>query len=564
MRVSNYIFMFAVFVVLSVEARDNRLVRLLRGLYERDDIKSEIKYAEGFEGSFDGDFEPIEDENSLHNTMPLDKKDAGGNQPNIIIILADDLGYNDVGYHNPDVITPTIDKLVKKGIKLDNHYALPLCTPSRYAIMSGVYPFRAGMSHGVESAYVAHCAPMFYDFLPAYLKKVGYENIAVGKWHLGFCDEKCTPNARGFDKSYGYYNGFTRYYQHTSSGGGFDLHKDNVIEYETIGTHTMKLFSDYITKTIKEQDKAKPFFIYASFPSPHSPYEAEPKYMELYKDKDMPNSRKMFLSLVSSLDNSVKRIVDDLKEADLYDNTIIIFQSDNGGATFGPASNAPLRGTKLSLFEGGVKVPAFISSPLIKDSRVVTGITHTVDVPVTIMDLAGVDESEYQELDGVSFADVITKGTEPERTEFVLNIDLEEPKLAGQEALRSGKWKLIQGFAGLFTGYENNITLIQPKLPDHMVGYFKTTGVNTDVMEENKIILPDILLFNIEKDPEEHTNVAAENPDVVKNLQEKLDEYHTQYVKSFQGTIKPEGMPDQNEGSWKTGWCSVNENGIEN
>ncbi|OAF67970.1 N-sulfoglucosamine sulfohydrolase [Intoshia linei] len=285
-------------------------------------------------------------------------------KPHIFVILADDMGYNDIGYNNHKVITPHLDRLASQSIMFQNNYVQAMCTPSRFALMSGIYPFKAGMSHTVENALKPHCAPLNYKFVPEYLKTKGYKTHHIGKWHLGFCHKNCTAIKRGFDESYGFYNGYCGYYNHINVKNGYDFNFNNKIDRSANGTHLMELFDEYTKRTIQNHKPSLPLFMYFAYPTPHTPIESESKFYNMYNESKMSEHRKHYLALMTSMDHSVGNLVSSLKAKGMYHNSIIIFISDNGGEIFGPASNYPYRGSKLSLYEGGVRSTAFVHSPL--------------------------------------------------------------------------------------------------------------------------------------------------------------------------------------------------------
>ena len=285
--------------------------------------------------------------------------------PNILFILADDLGWNDVPWNNPEVIAPTLARLAGEGLILENNYVQPTCTPSRAALMTGYYPIHTGNQYLPIRSLQPAGVPIKFNFLSQYLKDLGYSTHGVGKWHMGYCSPEYLPTQRGFDTFHGLWIGAGDHFLHTNmadnhdpSSVGYDFHTNEDIYYEADGYDTSALISERISEIIRieEVNKSSPLFIYAAFQDVHSPLEVQQEYEDLYPNEQDPKRRK-YLGMVSRLDAAVERIVTDLEEVEytrdgetrtLLEDTIIIFSSDNGGMSEGilyaGSSNKPLRG----------------------------------------------------------------------------------------------------------------------------------------------------------------------------------------------------------------------------
>ncbi|ELT98690.1 hypothetical protein CAPTEDRAFT_129771, partial [Capitella teleta] len=320
-------------------------------------------------------------------------------KPNFVFILADDLGYHDIGLRNPDVITPNLDALASKGVILTNNYVQALCTPSRHALMTGRYPSASAMQTSVILPMRAKCTGLEYKLLPQYLKDLGYKNHMVGKWHLGYCRDECLPTSRGFDTFYGLYAGTGDYWSHTFFGK-YDWHTNADIDFEANSTHSQvrssymnfvlqDLEMERLDKVFDEHDSKDPLFLYFAPQNPHTPSQPTDEFLNLYPEDKFNDIRRKYLGLTSGLDAMVGKIVEKLIENGMMNNTYVIFVSDNG-ADPPEGLNTPFRGGKSSLFEGGTKSNSFIYSPLLKKTEYENdGLMHITDWLPTLVRLAG-------------------------------------------------------------------------------------------------------------------------------------------------------------------------------
>ncbi len=303
-------------------------------------------------------------------------------QPNIIFIMADDLGNADLGYRGSDIKTPNIDKLANEGVRLENFHGMPVCTPARAALMTGRYPMRYGLQTLVIFPNHRYGLPTDERTLPQSLKEAGYSTYMVGKWHLGHADKKYWPQNRGFDHFYGNLVGEVDYF--TKMRGGLIDWQRNGKFFQEKGYY-LDLIGDEAVKLIEKQDKNKPFFLYFASLAPHAPYQAKKADEDRYAESIKDPTRRTYAAMITSLDDQVGRIVATLEKQGLRENTLIIFSSDNGGprsavvasgahsreerAASGvkqeslPASNGDLRGGKGSLYEGGVRTPTIFNWP---------------------------------------------------------------------------------------------------------------------------------------------------------------------------------------------------------
>ncbi len=410
----------------------------------------------------------------------------GAPRPHIVYILADDLGWKDVGFHGSDIKTPNIDKLAQGGARLEQFYAQPMCTPSRAALMTGRYPFRYGLQTAVIPSAGRYGLATDEWLLPQALKEAGYRTAIVGKWHLGHADRKYWPRQRGFDYQYGAVLGEIDYFTH-SAHGKTDWYRDNRPVKEE-GYVTQLLGKDAV-KLIGGHDPKTPLFLYLAFTAPHAPYQAPEEYLDKYKHIADP-ARRAYAAMVTAMDDEISRVLGALEQRKMRDNTLIVFQSDNGGprsAQFTgeiaiksniPADNGPYRDGKGTLYEGGTRVVALANWPgHIKPGSAVDQPIHMVDMYPTLAGLAGASLGKSKPLDGLNVWPTLSEGKPSPRDEVVYNIG---PLFA---AVRKGDWKLVW----------------QTALPSR------------------------IELFNLAQDPAEKTNLADKNAQKVAELQQRIE-----------------------------------------
>jgi arylsulfatase A-like enzyme len=418
------------------------------------------------------------------------------NRPNIVYIVADDLGWKDVGLHGSDIATPNIDKLARDGARLEQFYAQSMCTPTRAALMTGRYPFRYGLQTAVILSGHTYGLPTDERLLPQALKEAGYETAIIGKWHLGHADRKYWPRQRGFDHQYGPLIGEIDYFTHKQSGV-LDWYRDNQPVDEP-GYSTTLIGNDAV-KLIERQDVKVPLYLYLTFNAPHTPYQAPQAYLNRYKHIADP-SRRAYAAMVTAMDEQIGRVVAALDKKGMRDDTLIVFQSDNGGTSnpmFAgegdvskikiPVDNGPYRDGKGSLYEGGTRVVAVANWPGHIKPGTADAMIHVVDMYPTLASLAGAPLDKGKPLDGLDVWKAISDGAPSPRTEIVYNI---EPLRAG---IRDGDWKLIW----------------RTPLPES------------------------VELYNIAQDPYEKSNVAAANPDKVAALQKRANELAATAAKSL-------------------------------
>ncbi|XP_068240183.1 arylsulfatase B-like isoform X2 [Palaemon carinicauda] len=356
-------------------------------------------------------------------------------------------GWNDVPWNNPYVIAPHMSDLAVNGVILNQSYVQPTCTPTRAALMTGRYPFTIGLQQGVIGPLEPMGVPLQSKMLPQFLKKVGYTTHAIGKWHLGFCSWEYTPLRRGFDTFYGFYTGSADHYSHkrpTITKGKrteyLDLRNNTKVDNGKGGVYSTYVYASAAEEIIRSRKPEDPMFMYLAFQSVHSPLQVPLQYKTQYSHIKY-FERRVYLGMVTAMDEAIGKVVKALKETGHYENSVIIFTTDNGGSVRKGGSNWPLRGGKGALWEGGTRGPAFIHSPLLPNPGTVNeNLHHATDWFSTIISIAG---GEPPEVDGTNQWDVLAGiSTVPQRETIVYNMDDSKKFKAG---LRMNNYKLLVG-----------------------------------------------------------------------------------------------------------------------
>lgn len=422
-------------------------------------------------------------------------------RPNIVILLADDLGFADVGFHGSEIKTPFLDGLAAAGARLEQFYVQPVCSPTRAALMTGRYPMRHGLQVGVVRPWAQYGLPLEERTLAEALKEAGYATAICGKWHLGHFQREYLPTRRGFDRQYGHYNGALDYFTHERDGG-HDWHRNDEACYDE-GYSTF-LLADEAVSVIREHDPARPLFLYVPFNAVHSPFQVPPKYAEPYAQFKEP--RRTYAGMVTAMDEAIGRVLSALDEKEMRRNTLILFSSDNGGPNPGNiTSNGPYRAGKGTLYEGGVRVAALaVWEGRIKAGSVVNEPLHIVDWYPMLLGLAGAPLEQKLPLDGRDAWPTIAEQEPSPHEEILLNA------APASGAILVGQWKLV--IRGAVATAENQ------KAPAGPRGKRKAAGGEP------------IELFNLAVDPYEKENLAAKHPEKVKDLLARYERLASQAV----------------------------------
>ncbi len=416
-------------------------------------------------------------------------------RPNVMIIIADDLGYHDVGFQGSrEIPTPHLDRLAASGIRCTNGYVShPFCSPTRAGILTGRYQHRFG--HENNPAWKPESTldglPLDQITLPQLLKDAGYHTGAVGKWHLG-AHPQFHPMKRGFDEYFGALGGGHMYFPGDKGGVEYTIPLNRNGNDEPQRRYLTEQFGEETAAYVKRQATGQPWFLYLAFNAPHTPLQAPESWLEKFAHLDQP-SRRTYAAMVAAMDAAIGQVLDQLEVTQQRENTLIFFVSDNGGPNLNAkgtgnfTDNTPLRGAKGDLHEGGMRVPFLISWP----ARLKPG---TYDAPVISLDflptavaLAGGKLPEDRLLDGVNLVPYLTgeKSGQPHERLFWRS---QGPK--GIHAVRQGSWKFFRAANG------------QPELYD----------LNRDIAETQ--------------------NLAAKKPELVAQFNEAIAEWE-------KGTIPP-------------------------
>ena len=460
---------------------------------------------------------------SARVTMAVDLPvDLAAERPNVVILLADDLGWADVGYHGGQIDggqidTPNIDRLARDGVRLENFHVCPLCSPTRAGLMTGRWPIRFGMGEAVITPWRKYGLPTSERTLADLLSQAGYERRgAIGKWHLGHYQKKYLPLNRGFTHFYGHYNGAFDYFTHRREGQ-LDWHRN----FETCRDegYTTDLIGREAARFVTESPTDKPFFLYVAFNAPHVPLQAKKadiaKYNERIEDKD----RRIYAAMVDSMDQAIGKILAALDERKIADNTLVLFMSDNGAVTrYG--DNKPWRSGKGSVYEGGVRVPAVVRWPAggLRGGKQCDAMMGYIDVYPTLKRIAGVTTADPNRLDGYDMLDVMLGKARPPQRDWFSYIAQGSPD---RMAVCDGTWKLVVLGGSVLDVSEK---------PAAKPGGSKPGATKP---------APILALYRLDRDPGEKTNLAVQQPKIVARLLKKLKSHRR---------LKLEGIPNFREG----------------
>eukprot|EP00051_Salpingoeca_urceolata_P006975 m.92254 g.92254 ORF g.92254 m.92254 type:complete len:519 (-) comp15063_c0_seq2:211-1767(-) len=489
-------------------------------------------------------------------------------KPNIILVVGDDMGWANAGWHNPgNVVTPNMDALVRsEAIELDRHYVFFYCSPTRSSLMSGRLPMHVTENNNYACT-VQGAAPVNMTLLPAKLKTVGYKTHHIGKWHLGQAKQESIPINRGFDTDFGYLGGAEDHYTNKNGGcGNCGSHVDLWRNHGPAVGESDKGFMAYkynaeAIKIIKSHDQSSPLFMYLAAQCAHAPNQPD-AFANLYSSSNYTQDFIDYNGMISAVDSIVGNVTAALKETGMWENTLFLFTSDNGGpaaksVSGSAANNYPLRGGKHTAWDGGHRVIAFVSGGLVPQHQRGTkleGYIHIADWYATFAHLAGFDPTDNAPgmpgVDGINQWHYLTGSVaDSPRTEVPLASFMSDHAKGikseyGSAALIVGDYKLIR-FPQQYCFWQG------PVYPNATTDH--KHDIPCDVPESG-------WLFNIKTDPGEHHNLASDpaHSDVYKKIlarAEELDKTAIEYIKpqGWRGQLDASAYCDQmrkNGGIW--------------
>ena len=443
--------------------------------------------------------------------------------PNIVVIVTDDMGYADVGFHgSTDIVTPNIDALAAGGVRFTDAYVSgPYCSPTRAGLLTGRYPQRFGHEFQIGTMETGHGdevgLPLSERTLADRLKAAGYVTGIVGKWHLGAAPQ-FRPESRGFDEFFGFL-------------GGAHSYMPSQVEADLVYDRNNPIFArgaivsepDYLTDVFADQavdfiqrHKSRPFFLYLAFSAPHIPMQVTEKYKQRFLHI-ADEQRRTYAAMVSAMDDGIGRTMTALRQANLDENTLVFFLNDNGGAAttggINGSSNAPLRGSKRQTWEGGIRVPFVMrwKSHLPEGTSDQRPIIQ-LDVFPTALGAAGVTVHPEWRLDGVNLLPFLTGAASglPHETLYW--------RLGGIMAIRRGDWKLV-----------------------------KMTGGAEWLDPATLADLSGAALFNLKSDIRETNDLAATRAEKVRELAEAWQQWNAEMA-------RPAWPPPRRPGARRVGY----------
>ena len=434
---------------------------------------------------------------------------TAADRPNVILILTDDQGFGDVGFHgNSELNTPYLDQLANESTELTNFYVQPLCTPTRAALLTGRYPERTG---AVEVNFGRSIIREEEVTIAEELKAAGYRTGIFGKWHLGD-NYPVRPSDMGFEECL----------HHTAGGVGQagdppgNTYFDPILQHNNVPKKYEGYCNDIFfheAMDFAEANKDDPFFIFLATNLPHLPLQVDEKYVKPYRKYGVNEINAKTYGMIANIDENVGYVMKRLKELDLEDDTIVIFLSDNGPRTsrqkndlYPDRYNAGLRGTKSSMYEGGIRVPFLIRWPgKFEAGAKLPQIAAHIDLLPTLLDVCGASVTdEDRVVDGKSLLPLLSnpKNKWPDRMLFFQHNANHEPLMYSHFAARSQRYKIVQ-------------PLPNPRDTVLDIGEY---DINAQ--------LKSLELYDIENDPSEITNIANSHPDLVESMMESYENWY--------------------------------------
>ena len=499
---------------------------------------------------------------------------AQNTKPNIIMMVADDMGYGDFGKFNDGYVkTPHLDSLIDESTCLSQHYSgAPVCSPARAALLTGRYPLRTGVISPAETWGQDRLSTR-ETTIGDYFKTIGYKTGLIGKWHNGALDSRYHPNNRGFDEFIGFRGGWADFYEWIIEKNGQFIKSDGTYLTNVLGDNAI----DFINR-----NKEQPFFLSLMFNAPHSPLQAPQEIIDTYLQMGLTLGTAIIYAMIEVMDQQVGRILETLKKLNLENNTIVMFSSDNGPAfhhrpdqvpdqydkelnghmtrLFGKSQdwktdypvqrnekgeiiaeyrfNCGYNGSKGSVYEGGIKVPMILrwpdGLPKIENTN---QLIHFVDWLPTLIAATGSEIKPNLPLDGRNILPIL-RG-EINKTDYAQFWSFSQypPRVESNAGMRIGPWKLVRPKIDKVVDPEhikNNQKYIQRDI-DYKYKPETVTELMTEPWAESVLSepIPKPELFNLDNDPGERNNVAEENPEIAKKMETRLTEWFQEVEREY-------------------------------
>jgi arylsulfatase B len=456
------------------------------------------------------------------------------NYPNIVFILADDMGYGDFSAFNDDRSrTPTLDALMDESVCLTQQYtASPVCNPSRAALMTGRYPHRTGSIDTLEWWGLERLA-LRETTIADVLKGAGYTTGLVGKWHLGAFDARYHPNARGFDETVCFRGGMHSYYNWRLD------YNDSVRRGD--GRYLTDVFTEEAVRFIRRH-RSEPFFLHLTYNAPHTPLEAPLDEIEPFLRTGQFNKGvSMIYAMIHRMDSGIAQILGTLRDLGLEENTILVFTSDNGPQFGGKGEQCTTRfnchfsGAKGSVYEGGIRVPLLIRWPAgLQGKRFFHEMIHFTDWFPTLLAAAGIEVPEDVDLDGIDVLPVLRGEGGKVETRRFWQWNRYTPLVTGNAAMRDGDWKLVRpAIREAMAVPDLHWLPVSMYMPEHFInnGIFSPPYPERDVPDP-----PTPELYNIAEDPLERENLMEEYPERARKMLQELETWFEE-VEAERATI---------------------------
>ena len=461
-------------------------------------------------------------------------------RPNVILIVADDMGYGDFGcFGNGSVRTPHLDRLVAQGTCFRQHYsASPICAPARAALLTGRYPHRTGAVTQHEIHGLDRIALREVTIADAF-QASGYATSLVGKWHNGTFDRRFEPNGRGFGEFTGFCGGWTDYYRYYL--------RRNDSSHPSDGRYLTDVLTEEALGFI-QRNRNSPFFLYLPYNAPHSPFQALDEWVAPYWDMGLNRIVATTYAMIERLDAGIGRILDALDREGLAENTIVAFTSDNGPAFFNPPYmleegeptfnerfNAGLRGSKGWIYEGGIRVPMVLRWPShVPGGRLVDDLAHFTDWMPTLLSLAGVSKPSGPTLDGQDLAPLLTGSPVQVEPRRFWQWNFYWPDIGTNAAVRDGHWKLVRPMIRGTRFFRDELCVsdedrartaafVEADMKHKENPATVTATLPVPRLKPQKPENPE--LYNLADDPEEQNDLAEKNPDRVRRMLGQLEEW---------------------------------------